>query len=494
MTLACDEVGVVGHLDHLDQAAIGRRPRNNQAAFDKTLAEHVVDFVAVTMALVDQILAVHLVRKRPIGNLAGVCAKAHGAAFVFDVFLLWHQVDHGELGLVVELGRRGARHVANIAGEFTYCRLKAQANAQERHVVLAGVFRGGYLALERAHAESSGNEDAVETAKLFGGVVVVDLLAIDKVDVDLAALSDARMVKRLDHGKVRVGEADVLADHGDVAGGLAVGFSFDESFHGPQVDVAHTKVQLLADHGVEALIVKVKRHLIYGRAVLACQNLARGHVAELGDLLAHAVGDLVVGAADNEVGLDAHRAQLLDRVLRRLGLNLMSCGDVGDKGYMHEDHVTCRTFLFELARRLDERLAFNVANGAADLRDDDIGARLFCRAADSLLNSLGDVGDDLDGSAQEVAAALACDKRFVNGTLGEVRFAREVLVDEALVMAKVKVAFVAVVRDEDLAVLERRHGAGIDVQIRVHLLHGYFVTACFKKMSKGRCRDALAEG
>ena len=161
---------------------------------------------------------------------------------------------------------------------------------------------------------------------------------------------------------------------------------------------------------------------------------------------------------------------------------------------MHENHVTCRTFLFELARRLDEGLAFDVANGAADLRDDDIGARLFCRAADSLLNSLGDVRDDLNGSAQEVAAALACDKRFVNGALGEVRFAREVLVDEALVMAKVKVALVAVVRDEDLAVLERRHGAGIDVQIRVHLLHGYFVTACFKKMSEGRCRDALAEG
>ena len=42
-------------------------------------------------------------------------------------------------------------------------------------------------------------------------------------------------------------------------------------------------------------------------------------------------------------------------------------------------------------------------------------------------------------------------------------------VGEALVVAEVEVGFGAVVGDEDLAVLEGRHGPGIDVEVGVEL-------------------------
>ena len=93
--------------------------------------------------------------------------------------------------------------------------------------------------------------------------------------------------------------------------------------------------------------------------------------------------------------------------------------------------------LLELARRLDEGQALDVADGAADLRDDDVGAGLLGRAADPLLDGLGHVRDDLHGAAEEVAAPLAGDERLVDGALGEVALAGEVLVDEALVVAEV---------------------------------------------------------
>ena len=50
------------------------------------------------------------------------------------------------------------------------------------------------------------------------------------------------------------------------------------------------------------------------------------------------------------------------------------------------------------------------------------------------------------------------------------RVAREVLVDEALVVADVEVGLGAVLGDEHLAVLERAHRARVDVQVRVELL------------------------
>src|SRR4029453_10368643 len=50
------------------------------------------------------------------------------------------------------------------------------------------------------------------------------------------------------------------------------------------------------------------------------------------------------------------------------------------------------------------------------------------------------------------------------------RVPREVLVDEALVVADVEIGLGAVLGDEPLAVLEGAHRAGIDVQVRVELL------------------------
>ena len=188
---------------------------------------------------------------------------------------------------------------------------------------------------------------------------------------------------------------------------------------------------------------------------MQAEHLFGTHVAEQGDLLAHLVRDLVVRTAHDEVGLHADGAQLFDGMLRGLRLHLVRGGDVGHERHVHEQHVAWSLLLLELACGLDERLRLDVADGAADLRDDDVGARLVGDAAQAFLDGLGDVRDDLHGAAEKVAAALARDKGLVDGALREVRFAREVLVDEALVMAQVKVAFMAVFGHEHLAVLER---------------------------------------
>ena len=47
----------------------------------------------------------------------------------------------------------------------------------------------------------------------------------------------------------------------------------------------------------------------------------------------------------------------------------------------------------------------------------------------------------------------------------------QVAVEEPLVVADVEVGLGAVLGDEDLAVLERVHRAGVDVEVGVELLH-----------------------
>ena len=102
--------------------------------------------------------------------------------------------------------------------------------------------------------------------------------------------------------------------------------------------------------------------------------------------------------------------------------------------------------------------------------------------------------DDLHGAAEEVAVTLLVEQAHVDGALCHVGVVGEVLVDKALVVAEVEVGLESVFCHEDLAVLEGAHGARVDVEVGVHLLHGYLVTAGFEELAEGCGRDSLAEG
>ena len=72
------------------------------------------------------------------------------------------------------------------------------------------------------------------------------------------------------------------------------------------------------------------------------------------------------------VRLDADAAQLVDGVLRRLRLQLAGVADVRHEREVDEHAVAAADVDRELADRLEERQRLDVADGAADLGDDDV--------------------------------------------------------------------------------------------------------------------------
>ena len=60
-------------------------------------------------------------------------------------------------------------------------------------------------------------------------------------------------------------------------------------------------------------------------------------------------------------------------------------------------------------------------------------------------------------------------------------------------MPDVEVGLGAVLGDEHLAVLERVHGARVDVEVRVELLHRDLQTARGQQLSEARRGEALTE-
>ena len=71
---------MVRHLDDLDQLIIPGTARNAQARIFNRLQQHVVDFVAVTMALSNGWFAIQLAHQAIFSQLALLCAEAHRAA------------------------------------------------------------------------------------------------------------------------------------------------------------------------------------------------------------------------------------------------------------------------------------------------------------------------------------------------------------------------------------------------------------------------------
>jgi len=151
---------------------------------------------------------------------------------------------------------------------------------------------------------------------------------------------------------------------------------------------------------------------------------------------------------------------------------------------MDQDHVLRREFAVHLSDRFEKRHTLDVADRAADHHHADLGLPVAVdllrrRPADAVPDLVGDVRDNLDGRAEEIPAPLFLDDVPVDFPCRDVVDRLEADIQEPFVVAEVQVDFPTVGEDEDLTVLGRVHGAGIDVEVRVDLDRRHLIAAIF---------------
>ena len=150
---------------------------------------------------------------------------------------------------------------------------------------------------------------------------------------------------------------------------------------------------------------------------------------------------------------------------------------------MHEQGPAGTHLHLELSRRLQEGQALDVAHGAAYFHHGDVG--VTCAQHYPALDLVGDVRDHLHGAAQVVTATLLAQHRVVHAAGGEIIGALHGGVGEALVVTQVEVGFSTVLGDKNLAVLERAHGARIDVDVGVQFKQRDFEAPGLKHCGQG---------
>ena len=98
-------------------------------------------------------------------------------------------------------------------------------------------------------------------------------------------------------------------------------------------------MEVFEGEGVDALLGEVEGDFVDAGDVACDDDGLFFDVAEGGDFGGHVARDVAVGAAKEDVGLDADRKHLLDGVLGGLGFELLGGGDPGDEGHVGEAGV-----------------------------------------------------------------------------------------------------------------------------------------------------------
>ena len=308
------------------------------------------------------------------------------------------------------------------------------------------------LPLDTPPAESRADDDAIDTRQSIRR----EGFTVDKADFHLPSDMDPGDVEALPDALV--GVLEIVFAHETYRDTVRQGLLLPDEVlpDGERLDVFRLLLQaeLFQDAGVQPLPVHVQRHFVDAGQVFALDHAVLGHVAEGGDLVQKSPLQMLFRPQDQDVRLDAHPLQFLDGMLGRLGLQFPGRPEVGDVGQVDAQGPSGE-FPAELPDRLHERSALDVADGAADLGDDEVELPLGCIGHDPALDFVGDVRDHLDRLPEIISPTLLVDDRLVD-LPGRHRVPPGGPdAGEALVVPEVQVRLHPVLRDIALSVLIR---------------------------------------
>ena len=200
----------------------------------------------------------------------------------------------------------------------------------------------------------------------------------------------------------------------------------------------------------------------------------------------------MLGAQNQQVGLDADLLKLFDGVLRRFRLQLLGGVEEGNVGQVDAYGVAAH-LPSQLAHALEERQALDVAYCSADFGYYEVVVAGVAEKLHVALDLVGDVGYDLDSLAEIVAAALVVDDILVDPACRDIVGARCADIGEPLVVAEVEVSLLTVDGDVAFAVFVGVESARVDVDIRVELLDGDAVAASLQQAGERGRNDSFTE-
>ena len=187
-----------------------------------------------------------------------------------------------------------------------------------------------------------------------------------------------------------------------------------------------------------------------------------------------------------DIRLDTALLELLDRMLRRFGLEFLRGAQIRHQSQMNGHAVLLRKLPLKLADGFHERLGLHVSHRTADFSDDDIVLPCLSEKQHSSLDFVGDMRDDLHGLAQIRAFTLLVYDSIVYLAGSDIVRLRSMHAEKTLVMSEIQVCLGSVVRHVALPVLIRIQRTRVHIYIRVEFLYRHPQSPGLQKFGQRR--------
>ncbi len=380
------------------------------------------------------------------------------------------------IGLRIEFSRISERQAGLATRIFNQCNLHAETDAQIWNLAFTGETGCCDLAFDTALTKAAWHQNRIVLGQC-AGAVGFDFFRIQVFDVDPAAGMNTGVAQGFSQRLVRFGQVDIFADHADSD---FVGRVFQRVHQlGPDREVCRLRrqAQLFADDRIQPLVVQHLRDLVDSVSVPHRNHGVFLDVREQGNLGPLVVRNRTVGTAQQCIWRNTDFAQFLHTMLGRLGLQFTGRYQIWHQGQMDESGSITAGTQAQLTRCFEERQGFDITDGTADFHQRHV--ETFGAAIDVILDFIGDMRNDLHRLAEVLAPAFLADHGFVDLAGSEIIHLLHLGRNEALIVAEVEIGLCAIVGHKHFAVLERAHGAWIDVDVRIEFKKGDFKAARF---------------
>ena len=200
-------------------------------------------------------------------------------------------------------------------------------------------------------------------------------LRIRVMNIDLAAGMNTGMNQCFRQGFIRFREIHVFTHQRDFYAPFRMFQCMHQFFPRAQIRRFCKNIQPVANDFIQHLVVQQIRNFV-NTVHIHCQNHCLfAHVGEQRDLASFRRGQFTVRAAEQHIRLNADFAQLLYRMLGRLGFQFSRRGDIWQQGEVDETGILARKLHRHLPDCFQKGQRFNIANRPADLDDGDLGIR-----------------------------------------------------------------------------------------------------------------------
>ena len=166
------------------------------------------------------------------------------------------------------------------------------------------------------------------------------MLTVDKMEFGSYVVVDAGKVQTLPDTLVRILQV-VFPNQSDVY--FLRGMTLFVEKRMPCVHgrcLSYWDMHLAQDSGIETLTLHTDGHFVDAGHILTLYDTFQINIAERGYFHAQGVVEVLLGAQDEDVGLDTHRLQLLHTVLRGLRLQFSRSLQVRHIGEMYTYGIT----------------------------------------------------------------------------------------------------------------------------------------------------------